>query len=89
MNRKLIFTSGTVVLTHKLCFWNSQHDLPKSMEMVIFQCFSDDNLPFRAVHVHAQISLFKNLIALSLIKNMIDRHVLRVIVCWKVVLNQL
>jgi hypothetical protein len=57
--------SGTVVLTPKLCFWSSQQDLPKNMEMVIFQCFSDDNLPFRAVHVHAQLSSFKNLIALS------------------------
>jgi hypothetical protein len=36
MVRKLFFTSDTVVLTYKLIFWSSQHDLPKSMEMVIF-----------------------------------------------------
>jgi hypothetical protein len=65
MARKIIFTSGTVALAHKLCFMSSQHDLPKSMDMVLSQCFSDDNLPFRAVHVRAQISSFKNLIALS------------------------
>jgi hypothetical protein len=35
------------------------------MEMVIFQCFSDDNLPFCAVHVRAQITSLKKLIALS------------------------
>jgi hypothetical protein len=65
MVRKLIFVSDTVVLTYKFCFWSSQHDLPKSMEIVIFQCFSDDNLPFRVMHMCAQMSSFKNLIALS------------------------
>jgi hypothetical protein len=69
---KLIFTSDTVVLTYKLCFWSSQHDLLKSVEIVIFQCFSDDSLPFLAVHVGAQIRSFKILIALSLIKNLIS-----------------
>jgi hypothetical protein len=34
-------TSGSVVLTYKLCFWSSQHDIPKNLKIVIYPGFSD------------------------------------------------
>jgi hypothetical protein len=40
--KKLIFTFGAVLLTSKICVCCSKHDIPKTLEMVIYPCFLDD-----------------------------------------------
>jgi hypothetical protein len=42
MDRKLLFSVGTILLTSKICFFSPQNDISKNLKLVIYPCFLDD-----------------------------------------------
>jgi hypothetical protein len=91
MVRKLIFTFGTVLLTSKICFCSSKHDIPKPLKMVIYSCFLDDLhtiLDNSCMCLNELILILNGTFFDQKHDFLINRHVLIVIECWKQDLNQ-
>jgi hypothetical protein len=90
MVRKLIFMSGTVILTYSLCFWSSQHDLPKNLIIVIYPGFLDDKHSILDNSCRCPNELILRLHGSFIDQKhdfLINEHVLIVTGCWKLGLN--